>query len=74
MDADCKQGLMGFDIDVETRTGVPYCVSDLGKVAAGTARTVLLLNNNDPEVGLMGASRFANGHLGFDTWHLTLDT
>ena len=46
MDAECNQGLAGMGLDVDTRSGVPFSVSDLEKVAAGTARTVLLLSSS----------------------------
>ena len=50
MDSDCQQGLAGLGLEVDTRTGVPYSVDDLKKVAAGSARTVLLLTDKHHEV------------------------
>ena len=50
MDAECSQGLAGMGLDVDTRCGVPFSVTDLEKVAAGTARTVLLLSNDHVSV------------------------
>lgn len=50
MDNDCHHGLAGLGLEVDTRTGVPYSVDDLKKVAAGSARTVLLLNDKRCEV------------------------
>ena len=50
MDEECQHGLAGLGLEVDTRSGVPYSVDDLRKVAAGSARTVLLLNDNHPEV------------------------
>lgn len=52
MDRELKKGLASYDLEWHTRTGMPYSISDLDKVAAGSAQTVLLLQDDTVEVDL----------------------
>ena len=52
MDRELKKGLASYDLEWHTRTGMPYSISDLDRVAAGSAQTVLLLQDDTVEVGL----------------------
>ncbi|KAK9861239.1 hypothetical protein WJX84_011733 [Apatococcus fuscideae] len=72
MDAECNQGLAGMGLDVDTRSGVPFSVTDLEKVAAGTARTVLLLSND--HVSADAGKQQAAAVLGVQTCRSNLKT
>ena len=52
MDKDLRKGLASYDLEWHTRSGMPYSVSDLSKVAAGSAQTILLLQDDTVEVSI----------------------
>ena len=52
MDRDLLRGLSSYDLEWHTRSGMPYSVSDLSRVAAGSAQTILLLHDDHIEVSL----------------------
>ena len=72
MDKDCVEGLSDFDLEIHTRSGIPSSITDLNRVAAGTAKTILLLNPPDTEVSILRlASNLAAGARHPDVFHLT---
>ncbi len=50
MDAQLKRALWGQKIEWHTRSGAPHAIADLDKVAAGQARTIILLQPDQEEV------------------------
>ena len=50
MDEELRHSLKGYKVEWHTRSGAPHCSSDLERVAAGQAKNVILLDNNE-EVG-----------------------
>lgn len=49
MDKDCQDGLQDYDLEIHTRSGIPCSITDLNRVSAGTAKTILLLNPPDTQ-------------------------
>ena len=52
MDRELRVGLQSYDLEWHTRSGMPYSITDLNRVAAGSAQTVLLLQDDTIEVSL----------------------
>lgn len=50
MDKQLRAALRGYPVQWHTRMGAPHNLSDLARVAAGQARTVILLDPEDGEV------------------------
>lgn len=50
MDKELRGSLKGYALEWHTRTGAPHNLSDLARVAAGQAKTVILLDPDDSEV------------------------
>ena len=50
MDAELRSALRGFLLEWHTRSGSPHSIIDLRRVAAGQAKTVILLNPEGDEV------------------------
>lgn len=50
MDRQLRSALRGYKIRWHTRMGAPHNLSDLARVAAGQAKTIILLDPDDPEV------------------------
>ena len=50
MDAQLKQALRAHKIEWHTRSGAPHSIADLEKVAAGQARTIIILQPEEEEV------------------------
>ena len=44
LDAELRQSLRGYDLEWHTRQGAPHSIIDLNRVAAGQAKSVVLLN------------------------------
>ncbi len=53
MDKDCAEGLQDCDLEIHTRSGIPSSIVDLNRVAAGTAKTIMLLNPPDTQVRVL---------------------
>lgn len=51
MDEELRHSLKGYKVEWHTRSGAPHCSSDLERVAAGQAKNVILLDNNEEDVG-----------------------
>ena len=52
MDEELRTALKGHCIEWHTRMGFPHSISDLQRVAAGQAKTVILLNLEGEQVAL----------------------
>lgn len=50
MDSQLRRALRGSKVQWHTRSGAPHAVADLEKVAAGQARTVILLQPDSAQV------------------------
>lgn len=50
MDKQLKKALRGQKIEWHTRSGAPHSIADLEKVAAGQARTIIILQPEQEEV------------------------
>ncbi len=50
MDDFLREGLWGLNLDWHTRSGQPHAISDLAHVAAGQAKTLILLKPENEEV------------------------
>jgi hypothetical protein len=50
MDRQLRKALRGTSLEWHTRSGAPHAAADLEKVAAGQARTVILLQPDAPQV------------------------
>ena len=50
MDKELREALKGYALEWHTRMGAPHNLSDLARVAAGQAKTVILLDPDDSEV------------------------
>ena len=50
MDKQLKKALGGQKIEWHTRSGAPHSIADLEKVAAGQARTIIILQPEQEEV------------------------
>ena len=50
MDRQLKKALGGQKIEWHTRSGAPHSIADLDKVAAGQARTIIILQPDQEEV------------------------
>ncbi len=51
MDKQLKKALWGHKIEWHTRSGAPHSIADLEKVAAGQARTIIILQPDQEQVG-----------------------
>ncbi|MCJ1468198.1 hypothetical protein MMC07_006826 [Pseudocyphellaria aurata] len=52
MDRQLRSAMRGYKIAWHTRMGAPHNLNDLHRVAAGQARTIILLEPENGEVGL----------------------
>ena len=61
MDKQLKKALRGQKLEWHTRSGAPHAIADLDKVAAGQARTIIVLQPDEEEVRphLHGSRRHA---------------
>ena len=50
MDKQLKKALRGQKVEWHTRSGAPHAIADLEKVAAGQARTIIVLQPDEEEV------------------------
>ena len=50
MDKQLKKALRGQKLEWHTRSGAPHAIADLEKVAAGQARTIIVLQPDEEEV------------------------
>ena len=50
MDRQLRLALKGYTVEWHTRMGAPHNLSDLARVAAGQAKTIILLDPEDGEV------------------------
>lgn len=53
MDRQLRTALRGYRVEWHTREGAPHNLSDLARVAAGQAKTVILLDPDDAEVSVL---------------------
>ena len=53
MDKQLKKALWGHKVEWHTRSGAPHAIADLEKVAAGQARTIIILQPDQEEVGTL---------------------
>ncbi len=56
MDKQLKKALWGHKIEWHTRSGAPHSIADLEKVAAGQARTIIILQPDQEQVGNLTSS------------------
>ena len=61
MDKQLKKALRGQKLEWHTRSGAPHAIADLEKVAAGQARTIIVLQPDVEEVN-PPASTAASNH------------
>lgn len=63
MDKELRGALKGYALEWHTRMGAPHNLSDLARVAAGQAKTVILLDPDDSEVCLVPVGACMRGTL-----------
>ena len=72
MDKQLKKALGGQKLEWHTRSGAPHAIADLEKVAAGQARTVIVMEPDEEEVSshLHGSTVMAALTCGLDMLEL----
>ena len=59
MDRQLRRALRGSSVEWHTRSGAPHALADLEKVAAGQARTIILLQPDSAQVPRLAKGAFA---------------
>lgn len=70
MDRQLRRALRGTSMEWHTRSGAPHALADLEKVAAGQARTIILMQPDSAQVQCCESltCRLVKGHMASLFW------